>query len=403
MAACFAAKGHDVQSFLATQDVLAACAQADLVFMLVPTPAGIDGALTSKVLVNAARSVGQSFRARRDFPIVVVASTVMPGCTDGPIRSALESASGKRCGIDFGLAYCPSFASPESVLGDLLNPEFVLIGESDHHTGDRLYAFFQTVCENNPRAARMSLVNAELTKLALGGFLSMKNSYANMLAELCENLDGGDVDAVTHALGLDSRIGARNLKAGIGFGGPCLPRDNAALMSLASRLGVYAPLPQAADRINAHQLDRLGQIVQEHLATSGVLGVLGLAYLPSTEIVERSQGVILAAEFARRGSSVIVYDPCAMAAARDVLPESVRYADTASECARAADVLLICTADEAFKAVSADDLKRSTGKPRTVIDCWRILDRPAVSAVANYVAVGISGTSSQTAGLRRAA
>src|SRR5208282_5841642 len=99
-----------------------------------------------------------------------------------------------------------------------------------------------------------SWVNAELAKLAVNTFVTTKISYANMLAEICERIDGGDVDAVTTAIGHDSRIGSRYLKAGLGYGGPCFPRDNAALASLASGLGLRSTLPRATDAVNRRQV-----------------------------------------------------------------------------------------------------------------------------------------------------
>lgn len=420
MAACFAAKGHRVigvdvnQHFVrainegrapvfepgltemlarshgrlrATTDIEEAVADCDIVFMIVPTPSETGGSFSLKYVLPAATSIGKALRNKSQFPIIVLTSTVMPGTTGGPLKAALESASGKRCGIDFGLCYSPEFISLGSVIRDFLHPDFILIGESDKRSGDLLASFYQQVCENKPPVARMAFANAELTKLALNTFVTTKISYANLLAEICERLDGGDVDAVTRALGLDTRIGPKYLKGSLGYGGPCFPRDNQALSSLARRLGVFAPLPEATDQINQHQVPRLKELMELHLPPGGRAGILGLAYKPQTNVVERAQGLELAQELLADGHSVTVYDPCAMDAARGILKGDVIFADSAAECIAQADVVMLCNPSPEFKAIKPEDFAE---RQVTVIDCWRLLDRESLADACHYVAVGNS-------------
>ncbi len=436
MAACFAAKGHEVvgvdllernvrlinagkapvfepglQELLdrsggrlrATGDLAEAASHAKLIFVIVPTPSDPTGAFTPRYVLDALRPIGTALRHRNDFPIIIVTSTVMPGCTGTQVRPLLEEVSGKRCGKDFGLCYSPEFIALGSVIRDFLNPDLLLIGESDARSGEQLAAFYMQVCDTKPRVARMSFANAELTKLALNAFVTTKISYANMLAELCEHLEGGDVDAVTTALGFDSRIGGKYLKGSIGFGGPCFPRDNIALITMAGRLGIETPLPRATDAVNNHQVKRLAALVEQHLPAGGTLGVLGLSYKPHTNVIERAQGTEVAALFAKQGVSVAVYDPCALEAARTVLPKTVYIAASVSDCARRADVLLLCTPSAEYKAVSAADLKRTGGRRPVVIDCWRLLDHAALAPVADYLGIGTAsvGQAAHTSGATR--
>jgi UDPglucose 6-dehydrogenase len=372
----------------ATTDLYDTACKAKMLFIIVPTPSDASGAFTPRYVLEAMRPIGEALRTRDDFPIVIITSTVMPGCTGGQVKPLLEEISGKRCGVDFGLCYSPEFIALGSVIRDFLNPDMLLIGESDSRSGDEVSALYMQVCDTKPRVARMSFSNAELTKLAVNAFVTTKISYANMLAELCERIEDGNVDAVTSALGLDTRIGNKYLKGSIGFGGPCFPRDNVALITLASRLGVPTPLPQATDRTNNHQVERLVQIVEQYLPDGGTLAILGLSYKPQTNVVEKSQGLEIAGVFASKGVHVAVYDPCAMDAAKTVLPRSVHFSSSVSDCARRADVLLLCTPSAEYKTVGAADLSRPGGKRPTVIDCWRMLDRQALSSVADYVGIG---------------
>jgi UDPglucose 6-dehydrogenase len=420
MAACFAAKGHRVigvdvnERFVrqinegkapvfepglddmlartqgrltATTDVAEAVRQSEITFLVVPTPSEPSGGFSLKYVLAAARPIGQAVRGKDGYHIVVLTSTVMPGATRGALWPALEQASGLRCPDDFGLCYSPEFISLGSVIRDFLNPDFVLIGESDRRSGDILAGFYQSYCDNRPPVARMAPVNAELTKLALNTFVTTKISYANMLAQLCERLDGGDVDAVTAALGLDTRIGPKYLKGSLGYGGPCFPRDNIALAALARSLGVPTTLPEATDRVNQYQVPRLRDLVQSYRPKNGCVGILGLAYKPQTNVVERAQGLELAQALLAEQVPVVVYDPCAVDAARPVLNGPVRYAASAAECARQADVLVVTIPCKEFKAITPQDLARPRGRV-TVLDCWRLLDRNQLGPLCQYVALG---------------
>jgi UDPglucose 6-dehydrogenase len=425
MVACFAAKGHRVigvdvnESFVqkinagiapviepglqemldrsggrltATSDVRAAVLASDLTFVIVPTPSDETGGFSLKYALTAAESVGRALAEKPNFHIVVLTSTVLPGGTDGPFRQTLEAASGKKVTVDFGLCYSPEFISLGSVIRDFLNPDFLLIGESDPYTGQTLVDFYKTVVDNTPKIARMSAVNAELTKIAVNTYVTTKISYANMLAEICERLPGGDVDQVTQALGMDTRIGPKYLKGSIGFGGPCFPRDNRALASLAESLGVGAHIPHATDTVNLAQVTRLRELVQSYLPAGGTVGVLGLAYKPHTPVVERAQGLELAQALLAAGVPTVVYDPLAMPTAKPFLHGPVRFAESVADCARSVDVLIVCTAWPEFKELNALDLSHF-GHKRVVIDCWRMLDPLTVSITAHYVAIGRDLTS----------
>ena len=343
----------------------------DITFIIVPTPSEDHGGFSLKHVKQAAREIGRALREKPSYHLVVLSSTVLPGSTEYGLLPVLERESGKRCGEDFGLCYSPAFIALGSVLRDFLNPDFVLIGESDARAGEQLAALYKQVCENDPAVARMNFVNAELTKIAVNTFVTMKITFANMLAAMCEQLPGGDIDGVTSALGLDSRIAPRYLKGALGYGGPCFPRDNLALAYLARRLGRPATLAEATDVYNRAMVDRLCEKVSAHVPAAGTVAVLGLAYKPDTNVVEEAQGLQLAECLASRGLKVMVYDPLAMENGRRVLGERVRYADSIQECIGQADVVVIANPDREFGAIKPQEL-RVRSQP-IVIDVWRLL------------------------------
>jgi UDPglucose 6-dehydrogenase len=250
-----------------------------------------------------------------------------------------------------------------------------------------LAGLYQGVCNRYAGLQRMNFVNAELTKLSVNTYVTTKISYANMLAEICEKLQDADVDVVTAALGIDTRIGGRYLKGALGYGGPCFPRDNLAFAALGRREGVDALLAEATDAVNRRQIVRLAEMVLKHLPEDGRVGVLGLAYKPDTPVVEQSPGLFLAQELVARSIPVVVYDPEGMPAARVVLGDSVVYAASMRECAGQCEVIAITTPWNEFRDLRPDHLNGRAGAV-TVIDCWRLLPQERFTATANHLVLG---------------
>src|SRR5262249_16419800 len=205
----------------------------------------------------------------------------------------LEKYSGKRCGEDFGFCYSPEFVALGSVIRDFLNPDFLLVGEFDGRAGAHLEDSYRVITANNAPVARMSLENAELAKISVNAFVTTKITFANMLADICARVPGGNVDVVSNAIGLDSRIGRKYLTGALGYGGPCFPRDNVALAFFANAVGATADLPEATDRINRSLADRMTSYVEAHATPGSTVAVLGLSYKPASHIVEESQAISL--------------------------------------------------------------------------------------------------------------
>jgi UDPglucose 6-dehydrogenase len=372
----------------ATDDYDEAIGKSEITFVVVPTPSENCGAFSLRCVREAAVRIGRALKKKSTYHLVVLTSTVLPGSSEYGVLPALERESGKRCGEDFGFCYGPEFIALGSVIRDFLNPDFVLVGESDKRAGDLLAGLYQNVCENQPPIARMSLINAELTKISINTFVTMKITFANMLAAMCEQLPGGDIDQVTAGLGLDSRIGPRYLKGALGYGGPCFPRDNLALAYLARELGQTAPLAEATDEYNRTIVDRLVGMITSHAKHGSVIAVLGLAYKPDTGVVEESQGLQLAERLAAKGLHVMVYDPLATENARQILGKAVDYAGSVEECVRKAEVLVIANPDREFASTLADLLALRPGQ--VVFDAWRSLRRRFVAkGTVSYVPLGV--------------
>lgn len=382
----------------ATCSHLDAILSSDITFFVIPTPSEEDGGFSLQYALEAARECGKALAAKAGYHLFVLTSTVLPGATQYGVLPALEETSGKRCGQDFGLCYSPEFIALGTVVRDFLNPDFVLIGQSDDRAGSGLERFVKRVCDNDPPVKRMSFVNAELTKIAVNTFVTTKITFANMLAAICEELPGGDVDVVTSALGLDSRIGSRYLRGGMGYGGPCFPRDNRALACLARKVGQEALLANCTDTLNQQLSLRLFERIRSHIQPGMSTTVLGTSYKPGSNVVEESQPLLLAARLAEAGIRVTVFDPVAMENTRRLLGDRVNYADNLASAVASADAVIIANPDPAFLQLRASHFPTRT-QPIVVIDCWRALN--GVFSHADHVKYVRMGVGEDRAGLDR--
>jgi len=361
---------------------------SDISFVIVPTPSDSRGAYELQYARYAFEKLGQALAKKDGYHVVVLTSTVLPGATRHGLLPVLEAASGKTCGEDFGLCYSPEFIALGSVLHDFLNPDFYLIGEFDRRSGDALEDVNRTICLKDPVVRRMTIENAEVAKLALNSYVTMKISFANTLADICEHVPGGDVDVVSEAIGSDTRIGRKYLTGGLGFGGPCFPRDNVALGFLCEQVGANGDLLVANHGYNESLATRITTKIAPLLETGRTAAVLGLSYKPLSHIVEESQGVALALAMAEAGMRVIGYDPLASDGARSAFRDKALVAESIDAALVDAAVVVVATPDACFRVLTAEDFlggKESV----TVVDCWRCLDASVTNhPKINYMPFG---------------
>lgn len=360
-------------------------AETDATFVVVPTPSDQSGAFSTELVEKAMRSVGKELAKKRDYHLVVLTSTVGPGSMDGVVKPALEKASGKRVGAGLGLCYNPEFIALGDVIRGLREPDFILIGESDKKAGDAISSIQRVVCTNSPPFERMEFVNAELAKISVNSFVTMKMSFANTLAEISEKMPGGNVDKITSAIGRDKRIGPAYLKGATGYGGPCFTRDNVAFVHYAENVGAQGLIAEATHEVNLLQAERLIALLQKRgLTRSAEVGVLGLSYKPGTNVVEQSQALLLAKRLVEEGYRVAVYDPAAVESAKLFLKDFVKYASSAAELVRRSGFVILATPWPEFKEL---DPRLFRGKK--VFDCWRFFGDD-VRKSSSYSSIGLA-------------
>ncbi|HET7625845.1 MAG TPA: nucleotide sugar dehydrogenase [Verrucomicrobiae bacterium] len=284
----------------------------DVSFFIVPSPSLPDGSFSNEFLMRAMESVARVVRqSGKKKHLFVCSSTTTPGAGDAVLIPMLERELGGECGKDFGYCYNPEFIALGNVVRGLLEPDMVLIGESDPASGVALESLYRKYNNNQPNIARMSVTSAELTKISVNSFITMKISFTNQLRLIAERFPNADIHTILSAIGSDTRINPKYLRAGLSYGGPCFPRDNRLLAYTARQAGTQAPLAEASDRVNEQTKQDLLEQIKKWVEPGESVAILGMSYKPDTYITEESAGLFLAQQLKRQGYDVWVHDCCA--------------------------------------------------------------------------------------------
>jgi len=339
-------------------DLAEAITSTHMCFVSFPTHARSDGSLSDDFLSAIVGEIAAVANANSRRQIIVVVSTVSPGT----IHSYLSANS-----IIRGYAricYNPVFVALGSVLENLKNPPFVLIGADEPETLQTLTSFYLEVGYPNSSVVHTSIINAEIAKLALNVFLATKISFANSVAAICDEIPEANANRVLAIIARDARIGAGCLQAGTPFGGPCLPRDNAAFLNLAEKRGVKPILISSVNTSNEHWYHSLVEKISKRAPVGAVIAVVGLTYKPRTDYAEDGFGLRLAKDLAQRGYKIIAYDPGFGDVYRKTIT-SVEFNDDLEDVLRRSVVCVLTWPDESIARQVAQFSESSH-----LIDIW---------------------------------
>lgn len=352
-------------------DVTDAINKSDATLIIVPTPSKEDGAFTNSYIKTVLKALAPALKEKDGFHIIDVVSTVMPRSCEEIFKPMLEELTGKRCGVDFGLVYNPEFIALGSVIRDFLNPDMVLIGASDDRSAKTIKRLYASLVDSDPQYHLMSLTNAEITKLSLNCFVTMKISFANELTTFCEGIEGADIDTVTNAIGADSRVGKKYLKGGLGFGGPCFPRDNRALQRAAANSNTPMQLSPSVLEVNNGVVDAISATIEENTESDAQVTLFGLPYKNNTHIIEESQSIMLAEALLEKGYSVHLYDPKALPSVTGSLRDRAILHEDPYEAAAGANALVFLTDWPEFAEFDMTKLEDAAADNAFFFDSWR--------------------------------
>ena len=375
-----------------------AVAAADAIFICVGTPPLPNGEADLSAIDNVARVIASEAHGTK----LVVEKSTVPAQTGQQLKRAL-GIYGRGRSAEFRVASNPEFLREGTAVGDFLHPDRIVVGVDDSETEKQLHEIYRPVLEQkfvcpvheskcppfDPPAWMVTTINsAELIKHASNSFLALKISYANMVADLAEKL-GADVEEVLQAVGKDARIGTSFFRAGLGFGGFCLPKDLQAFVRLAERCGVDFALLKEAERINQRRIDHVIEKVRRALwvIRGKKVAVLGLAFKANTDDIRFAPAIELVERLTNEGAHVRSYDPEAMEKTREARPK-FDLASDAYEAAEDADVLVIATEWPQFRKLDWVRIRDAMARP-LIVDARNLLVPSEVRALGfEYHGIG---------------
>ena len=376
-----------------------AVAAGDAIFICVGTPPLPNGDADLSAIDHVARLIASEARS----PKLVVEKSTVPAQTGQELKRAL-SMYGRKSGITFRVASNPEFLREGTALEDFLHPDRIVVGVDDEVAEKQLHEIYRPVlerkfncpfhapaaCPATPTPAWLvtTINSAELIKHASNSFLALKISYANMLADLAEKL-GANIQEVTTAMGMDSRIGRSFLNPGLGFGGFCLPKDLQAFVHLAERSGVDFSLLKEVEKINRKRIRHVIEKIRHALwvVKGKPIAVLGLAFKANTDDIRFSPAIDLIHDLAAEGAKICAFDPEAMEKAKTLLPQVEMHA-SAYEAAKDAEALIIATEWKQFRELDWARMRDAMTRP-LIVDARNLLSGREMKALGfEYYSIG---------------
>lgn len=360
-----------------TADAGEAIRASDAIFICVGTPPKENGEADLSAIDNVARQIATEARSSK----LVIEKSTVPARTGLELRRALTAYS-RNSGLTFRVVSNPEFLREGTAVDDFLHPDRIVVGVEDDSSAAQMREIYcpilerkfrcpvhQGACPAGPEAPLLvtTINSAELIKHASNSFLALKISYANALADICERI-GADVHEVTHAMGLDPRIGGQFLQAGLGFGGFCFPKDLQAFVHLAGTVGVDFEILKAAERVNKQRIDRFLEKVHQALwvVKGKRVAILGLAFKANTDDIRFSPALEVARRMLAEGADVHATDPEAISRAEAILPQ-IAYHHDPYDALRGAEATLICTEWDEFRQLDWERVGKLMAR-RLVID-----------------------------------
>jgi len=365
-----------------TTDIESASRQALVIFIAVGTPPLPDGSANLTFVEEVARTLAGYLDG---YKVIVTKSTVPVGTGKHLMRLIKEHQVKD---TDFSVVSNPEFLREGAAISDFMRPDRVVIGGSDPEAIAIMRDLYRPLYLIETPFVITSLEGAELIKYAANAFLATKISFINEIANLCEKV-GCDVHDVARALGMDRRIGPKFLHAGPGFGGSCFPKDTAALSMIGRQFSSPTRIVDAVIEVNAKQ--RESMIPKIEKLAGGLEGkriaVLGLAFKPETNDMRDAPSVDIIRGLEKRGATVIAYDPIASTEAREILPH-IEFAADEYEAVTGADVLVLVTEWNQFRALDMERIRKSMKAPR-IADLRNVYDPTDIREMGfEYVGVG---------------
>lgn len=356
-----------------TTDIRTCLDEAEVVFSAVGTPPDEDGSADLHYVLDVARTVGKNIK---NYLVFVTKSTVPVG-TAKKVKAAIAEEIAKRgADVEFDVASNPEFLKEGAAIDDFMRPDRVVVGVESERAKEIMARLYRPFMLTNDRMLFTDIPSAEMIKYAANSMLATRISFMNDIANLCERV-GADVSMVRKGIGSDSRIGAKFLYPGCGYGGSCFPKDVKALIKTAEKNDYEMHVLKAVEEVNERQKRILFDKLEKHFGgdlKGKKMAMWGLSFKPETDDMREAPALVLIDLLLKSGCEVKVYDPIAMEECKRRIGETVTYCADKYEAAIDADALLMVTEWKEFRVPSWDVLKK-TMRGNVVIDGRNIYDR----------------------------
>jgi UDPglucose 6-dehydrogenase len=355
------ASAHQAGRITYTANAGDAIRAGEAIFICVGTPPKESGEADLSAIDHVARQIANEART----PKLVVEKSTVPARTGLELSRALGAYT-KDSGVKFRVASNPEFLREGTAVYDFFHPDRIVVGVEDESSAEQLREIYRPILErsfqcpvhkngcppgNKGEFLVTTINSAELIKHASNSFLALKISYANVIADLCEKI-GANVEEVTHAMGLDPRIGGQFLKAGLGYGGFCFPKDVQAFIHLSATVGVDFDILKATERVNKQRIDRFFEKIRQALwvLKGKNVAVLGLAFKANTDDIRFAPALEVVKRLLEEGAIVHASDPEGMPRTKQQFPQA-RYHSDPYDALKNADAALICTEWDMFRKI----------------------------------------------------
>ena len=338
-----------------TNDVAGAMKKADIIYIAVGTPMAENGEANLKYVDAVAKTIGENLNS---YKVVVNKSTVPIGTGKRVFNIIKDSSGGKQ---EFDVVSNPEFLREGSAIADTMNMERAVIGATSEKAASLIEELHQPF---GTTIIKSDLESAEMIKYASNAFLATKISFINDIANICEKVCA-DVTKVAEGMGLDSRIGSKFLKAGIGYGGSCFPKDTSALLHIAHSVGYNFKLIEAVIETNNYQKHRVTEKIQDIFGDlkGRTFAILGLAFKPNTDDMRDAPSLEIIPDLVRQGAEIKAFEPIAKQEAFKHFGDTVNYVDDIYETLDGAEACIILTDIPEVFDLDLEKAKNKLGNP----------------------------------------
>ena len=362
------------------------CQECEIIFVCVGTPQKADGRIDLSMIKQVSKEIGKSISKNDKKPIIFIKSTVIPGTVQNIIKPLIKKHSERVEGKDYEIISNPEFLQETTAIRDTTSPHIVVIGHDNSKFLQKAKKFFKEI---HPKAPIIitNYQTAEMIKYANNSFLATKISFINQLSNMCQKIPGSNIDDISHAIGLDPRIGKLFLNAGPGYGGSCLPKDINAIINLSNQLGVKPTLFNAVETINEFQIQHILDIIYEKIRTvkNKKISILGLSFKPETDDIRDSISIKIINKLLMKNAKIYVHDPLAIENTKKVFGNKIYYSNLLKEVLDESHCCLILTGWEQYSKINNADISKM--KNKLIIDSRRILKDSNLKC--EYIGIGI--------------